>query len=299
MSKRTLSILALAGVSLFLAASAEAQETWIIDILGNPARYWNTTVTIVGQVQAVTPNPAGTTRGTYTILDESCPNPLTIRTNDLPPVSRNYKVTGVIIQDPTQANVPIMKELSRTSPGMSKTTLYLLIGAGAAFLFLLIIFITLLTKPKKQAAAEATIRPSPRPTAPAASADPGKTTRIAVPPSAPAQAAGGKTQVYLSLGADIIVDKGPDKNKEFPLHQQVTTIGRPGTRKNDIELNDETVSKEQASIFYDSAKKEFSIANESATNPTRLDGAPISGPTIIPNGAVIEIGRTVLVFKKS
>jgi len=297
MRKRTLSVLALVGLSLVFAASAAAQETWIIDILGNPARYWNTTVTIVGQVQAVAPNPAGTTRGVYTILDESCPNPLTIRTNDLPPVSRNFRVTGVIIQDPAQANVPIMKELSRTSPGMSKTTLYLLIGAGAAFVFLLIIFITLLTKPKKQAASEATIRPAPRPAAPAA--DPSKTTRIPVPTAAPAPTGGGKTQVYISLGADIIVDKGPDKGKEFPLHQPVTTIGRPGTRRNDIELNDETVSKEQAAIYYDNTKKEFSLANESATNPTRLNGIPISGPTIIQNGALIEVGRTVLLFKKS
>jgi hypothetical protein len=300
MKKRNISILVLAGLSLVFAASAGAQETWIIDILGNPARYWNTTVTIVGQVQAVIPNPAGTTRGTYTILDESCPNVLTVRTNDLPPISRNFRVTGVIIQDPAQANVPLMKELSRTSPGMSKTTLYILIGAGAAFLFLLIIFITLLTKPKKQAVAEATIRPAPRPAAPAV--DPSRTTRIPPPPAAPAvpaSAAGGKTQVYISLGADIIVDKGPDKGKEFPLHQQVTTIGRAGTRKNDIELNDETVSKEQASVYYDSAKKEFSIANESATNPTRLNGAQVISPVAVQDGALIEVGRTVLLFKKS
>ena len=293
---RILSTVAVVGLSLVFAASAGAQETWIVDILGNPARYWNTEVTVVGQVQAVIPNPAGTTRGTYTILDESCPNPLTIRTNDLPPVSRNFKVTGVIIQDPTQANVPLMKETSRSSPGMANTTLYLLIAAGAAFLFLLIVFIVLLTKPKKRAAEE-TIRPAPRPSAPA---DPSKTTRIAAAPPAAAAAPGGaKTQVFLSLGADIVVDKGPDKGKEFPLHQQVTTIGRPGTRKNDIELNDDTVSKEHASIYFDNVKKEFTVANESATNPTRVNGQPISGPTLIKNGELIELGRTVLQFKKS
>ncbi len=294
---RILMMMAVVGLSLVFAASAGAQETWIIDILGNPARYWNTTVTVVGQVQAVAPNPAGTTRGTYTILDESCPNPLTIRTNDLPPVSRNFKVTGVIIQDPTAANVPIMKEISRSAPGMANATLYLLIAAGAAFLFLLIIFIVLLTKPKKRAAAEETIRPAARPSAPV---DPSKTTRIAsVPPTVAAAPGGAKTQVFLSLGADIVVDKGPDKGKEFPLHQQVTTVGRPGTRKNDIELNDDTVSKEQAAIYYDNVKKEFTVANESVTNPTRVNGQPISGPTLIKNGALIELGRTVLQFKKS
>jgi hypothetical protein len=295
--KRVLFVLAVVGLPLALAASAAAQETWIVDILGNPARYWNTTVTVVGQVQAVTPNPAGTTRGTFTLLDESCPNPLTIRTNDLPPISRNFKVTGVIIQDPAQANVPIMKELSRSAPGMASTTLYLLIGAGFVFVVLLIIFIVLLTKPKKQAGVEETIRPGTRPLA--VPIDPSKTTKIpAAPPAVSAMPGPAKTQVFLRLGADIVIDKGPDQGKEFPLHQQVTTIGRPGSRKNDIELNDDTVSKEQGSIYYDNVKKEFSVANESATNPTRINGQPISGPTVVENGALIEIGRTVLRFKK-
>jgi len=298
MRNRTVVLLALIGLFLVCAAPAKAQDTWIVDILTNPARYWNTTVTVVGQVQAVAPNPAGTTRGLYTILDDSCKEVLTVRSTDLPPVSRNFRVTGVIVQNPEQTNVPMMKELSRSAPGMSKTTLYLLIGAGAAFLFLLIVFIALLTKPKKQAVPEATIRPAPRPMP---AVDPSRTTRIAVPPPAPSPVAagGGKTQVYINLGADIFVDKGPERGKEFPLHQQVTTIGRPGMRKNDIEINDETVSKEQASIFYDNAKREFSVANESTTNPTRLNGAPISGPTVIEHGAVIEMGRTVLIFRKS
>jgi uncharacterized protein (DUF4415 family) len=296
--KRILSVLAFAALPLVLAASAAAQETWIVDILGNPARYWNTTVTVVGQVQTVTPNPAGTTRGTFTLLDESCPNPLTIRTNDLPPISRNFKVTGVIIQDSAQANVPVMKELSRSAPGMASTTLYLLIGAGFAFVVLLIIFIVLLTKPKKQAGIQETIRPGTRPMA--APSDPSRTTKIPAAPSPIASAAGpAKTQVFLRLDADIIIDKGPDQGKEFPLHQLVTTVGRPGSRKNDIELNDETVSKEQVSIYYDNVKKQFSVANESATNPTRINDQPISGPTVVENGALIEIGRTVLRFKKS
>ncbi len=303
--KRILFVLVCLGLPLLTAAQAGAQETWTVDILGNPARYWNTTVTVVGQVQTVTPNPAGTTRGTYTLLDESSPNPLTIRTNDLPPISRNFKVTGVIIQDPAQANVPIMKELARSAPGMATTTLYLLIAAGVVFVVLLIVFIVLLTKPKKPVMTAETIRPTSRPTggAPAtawAPVDSSKTMKLApASPSVPPMPAPTKTQVFLSLGADIVVDKGPDKDKSFPLHLQATTIGRPGNRKNDIELNDDTVSKEQASIYYDSARKTFSIANESATNPTRLNGQPVSGPTIIEDGASIDMGRTVLRLKKS
>jgi pSer/pThr/pTyr-binding forkhead associated (FHA) protein len=107
-----------------------------------------------------------------------------------------------------------------------------------------------------------------------------------------------KTQVFVNLGADIVVERGPDKGKEFALYQQVTTIGRVGTRKNDIELNDDTVSKEQAAIYYDNAKRLFSIVNESATNPTKVNGAVIASPTLLENGTLVELGRTVLVFRK-
>ena len=290
---------------IVLSVAASAEQVWINDILINPARYWNRTVTVIGQVQAVKANPEGTTRGFYTVLDDSCPNPITVRSNELPPLGKSYAVTGVIIQDPAAANVPLLKEVSRSAPGMANTTLYLLIGAGVVFLVLLITFIVLLTKPKKAAAPvtirprpQDTVRPGPRPAAPGP--DPDKTTKLPTGPAAPAYAAPApdKTQVFMSLGADLIIEKGPDKGKEFTLHKQVMTIGRPGARKNDVELADDTVSKDQASIFYDNTRKLFSIANESATNPTKVNGQIISGPTLIENGALIEMGRTIFRFKK-
>jgi hypothetical protein len=305
--KRTWLVICLLVVCapIVLAVAASAEQIWINDILINPARYWNRTVTVIGRVQAVVANPEGTTRGFYTILDDSCPNPITVRSNELPPLGKSYAVTGLIIQDPAAANVPILKEVSRSAPGMANTTLYLLIGAGVVFLVLLITFIVLLTKPKKAAAPvtirprpQDTVRPGPRPAAPGP--DPDKTTKLPTGPAAPAYAAPApdKTQVFMSLGADLIIEKGPDKGKEFTLHKQVMTIGRPGARKNDVELADDTVSKDQASIFYDNTRKLFSIANESATNPTKVNGQIISGPTLIENGALIEMGRTIFRFKK-
>jgi hypothetical protein len=302
---RSLVLLAVFVLPIVLAVAAWAAQVWIVDILANPSRYWNTTLTVVGQVQSVQAVPEGTTRGYYNLLDESCPNPLTVRSADLPPVGRNYSVTGIVIQDPAKANIPVLKEVSRSSPGMASTSLYLLIGAGVVFLILLVLFIVLLTRPKKKAGdtirprPQETLRPAARPAAPPTAPDLDKTVKMpmaAAPAGAPAAA--DKTQVFMSLGADIIVDKGPDKGREFPLHKQVMTIGRPGARKNDIELADDTVSKDQASIFYDNARKTFTIANESATNQTKVNGQVISGPTLIENGAVIEMGRTLLRFKK-
>jgi len=304
--------LAILALPLFLAVPAQAQQAWIVDILANPSRYWNRTVTLTGQVQNVNANPAGTTRGTYTLLDESCPNPMTVRTSDLPPVGRTYAVTGVIMQDPT-AGTTFMKELSRAEPGMSSAMLYSLIAAGLLFLGLLITFIVMLLKPKRAAAMPApgpvaeTIRPRPQdtirpparpvapppPPAPAPVQDTSKTMKIPAPPVA------DRTQVFTSLGADLVVEKGPDKGREFTLHLPVTAIGRAGGRRNDVEIADETVSKDQASIFYDSSAKLFSIANESSTNPTKVNGQAISGPTTLDHGAIIEMGRTTVRFRKA
>jgi len=308
MNKRcTAFILTVLLVSLLVPVVASAQQAWIVDILANPSRNWNRTVTLTGQVQNVDANPAGTTRGTYTLLDESCPTAMTVRTNDLPPVGKTFVVTGIVIQD-AASSAPILKEVSRSSPGMSTTMIAVLAGAGILFLGLLVVFVVVLMRNKQAAPAPApvatmrpaaaeTIRPAPRPAspppppAPAPVADGGRTMKI--PPAAE------KTQVFMSLGADLLVEKGPDKGKEVPLHKPVTTIGRPGARQNDVELSDDTVSKDQASIYYDGARKVFSIANESSTNPTKVNGQQISGPTQLENGSVIELGRTTLRFKKN
>jgi hypothetical protein len=310
-------ILALFVLPLLVPATAQAQQVWIVDILTNPARNWNRTVTLVGQVQNVVANPPGTTRGTYTLLDDSCPTTLTVRTKDLPPVGKTFSVTGVVIQDPT-STAPILNELSRAEPGLSSSMLFLLIGAGLLFLALLVVFIVLLMKPKKAAAplpetvrarTQDTVRPAARPVPPAAPAPPpvaaapmpaaqapDRTTKV---PPAPVAPFADATQRFVSLGADLVVERGPDKGREFPLHKPVTTIGRPGARKNDVELGDDTVSKDQASIYYDHARRQFSIANESATNPTAVNGAQITGPTMLENGSLIELGRTILRFKKN
>ena len=117
---RWVTCLVILTLPLVVPSPASAQQAWIVDILANPARHWNMTVTLVGQVQTVTADPVGTTRGTYQLLDDSCPNPIVVKTTDLPPVGKMFSVTGVIIQDPAAAGTPILKEVSRTTPGMSQ-----------------------------------------------------------------------------------------------------------------------------------------------------------------------------------
>ena len=102
------------GLVLLLPTAASAQQAWIADILANPSRHWNLKVTLVGQVQNAVANPAGTTRGTYTLLDDSGPTPITVRTTDLPPVGRTFSIVGIVLPDPV-SGAPILKEVSRSS----------------------------------------------------------------------------------------------------------------------------------------------------------------------------------------
>lgn len=278
--------LALGAAVLTVAAASAADQVMINDIRANPVRYWNTSVTVVGLVQEVRSDPPGTTRGFYIIQDESIVtgavnvgelpyNQLYVRTNNLPPIGKTFKVTGTVINDPTRADLPILKETSRSSEGMSSLLKVLLIAGVVVFIGLVVAVVLLLARPKA------------RPEA-------GKTTRLASEASAAA-----KTQVYVELGAGLVVERGPDKGKEFPLTKPASTIGRAGTRKNDIELSDDTVSKEQATIRFDSGTRVYTIVNESSTNPTKVNGAVVTGSAGLENNASLEMGKTLLRFRKA
>ncbi|MGD2294352.1 MAG: FHA domain-containing protein [Candidatus Aminicenantes bacterium] len=281
-----------------LTSEAYAKQVWIRDILTSPDQYWNIEVTITGEVQTVAANPAGTTRGIYIVRDDSCIGDqfIEVRTKDLPPVGKSYSITGVVVmKDPTAATpVALINEISRTKPGFPSWMKIVLIGGGILFLTLLIILIVLLVKPKK--AKPEPIRPAERPEAPPPSQDP--QTRKVETPAPAAESAEDRTRAYLNLRAEVAIEKGANQGKIYSLHKLVTTIGRPGARKNDIELPDDTVSKEQASIFYDNTTREFTIRNESTTNPTQVNQKVVTDPVKLDNNDLLEIGATALRFKK-
>ncbi len=108
-----------------------------------------------------------------------------------------------------------------------------------------------------------------------------------------------ESQDVMSLGVELVVQKGDDQGKQFALQKRSTSIGRAGARKNDIELIDDTVSKQQATILCDIANRQFFINNESTTNTTKVNGRIITEMTVLKSGDMIEMGNTVLLFKKN
>jgi len=295
-------LILMVGLLLIPAFSQE----WIKDICEKPDRYQNLTVTVEGQVLTATSDPEGTTRGFYTFTDESCGKNenIIIRTDDLPPAGKMFKVKGVVMTDAAVGSV-FIKEISRSAPGMPSWMIILLIGAGVLFLVLLIILVVILVKPKgaaksAPAAPPQTIKPEPRPAAPPSPpiAEPAPTRKVETPSAPPPAPEPAKTRAFLSLRAEVLIEKGPDEGKTYTFHKQVSTIGRGGSRKNDIELSDDTVSKEQSSIFYDNTTKEFSIRNESTTNPTQVNQKIVTDPIILNTNDLIEVGASALRFKK-
>lgn len=281
---------------LFCSKSAFADRIFINDLINLKDRYLNIKVTVVGRVMQTFPEPKGTTRGRYTLVDDSTTQPLAVKSEQLPPNGQTFAVTGYVEQDPNNANLPLLREVSRASPGMPNTMKYLLFGGGFLFLVLLIIFISMLLKPKAQPSPQATIRTPPSPTPPYSDLDKTRKISSTQPEAVPAP---DKTQVFMSLGAELVIQRGDDQGKQFTLHKQATTIGRTGARKNDVELMDDTVSKQQATIFYDNVNKQFSLRNESTTNPTKVNNQIITEPAVLKFDDTIEMGKTVILFKKT
>ena len=104
--------------------------------------------------------------------------------------------------------------------------------------------------------------------------------------------------MFRSLGASLVVTAGPDSGKEFPIGKDTTFIGRSGRRSNDVELSDSAVSREQAKVMHNAETGTFTLVNESKTNPSHVDGVSVDAKQL-EDGAVIEIGKTTMTFKKS
>jgi len=305
----------LVAAALVLIATPLVAQDWIADIKATPQRHMNREVTIEGQVMAAQPNPAGTTRGLYQVVDDpdNDPGGIWVRTRELPPVGQEFRVTGTVIQlqqPPTpqagQGATIALDEISRSPAGRPGWLLPALVIAGIVVLVLLVMLILTLTRDRRPAGRAAptagpTVRPSP-PASPLARTSPAPT-----PDPAPSTGAGGRTEavatagdrteVFRNLGATFAVTGGPDAGKEFPLGKPTTLIGRAGRRRNDIELTDTSVSREQAKIVYSDEAESFTLINESRTNPTRVDGASVEARERA-SETRIEMGKTTAELRR-
>lgn len=322
---RSLLRMGLVTAALVLIAAPLVAQDWIADIKATPQRHMNREVTIEGQVMAAQPNPAGTTRGLYQVVDDpdNDPGGIWIRTRELPPVGQEFRVTGTVIQlqqPPTpqagQGATIALDEISRSPAGRPGWLLPALVIAGVVVLVLLVMLVLTLTRDRQPAGAGGagavgpTAIPTVRPSSPASQGGPpppptaGPARTAEAEPTAAAgdrteavTSSGDRTEVFRNLGATFAVTGGPDAGKEFPIGRPTTLIGRSGRRKNDVELTDTSVSREQAKIVYSDETGSFTLINESRTNPTKVDGSTVEARELT-DEARIEMGKTTAELRR-
>ncbi len=170
------------------------------------------------------------------------------------------------------------------------------VGGGAVVLILALLLVAVRRKPAPAPvyAPPVTVGMSSQPTLPASAGAGALPAHI----SDPTMKVERGTELFVPLGASISVSEGPDRGRTFTLGKPVTTLGRAGHRKNDIELSDTTISRDQARIVCDAASRAFTLVNESTTNPTRVNGQVVDS-AILQEGDSIEFGATVAKFKRA
>jgi class 3 adenylate cyclase len=87
----------------------------------------------------------------------------------------------------------------------------------------------------------------------------------------------------------------PYRDRQWGLGGEPMTIGRPGTRKNRVEMEDPTVSREHATI--ENVGGAFYLRPESKSTQTFVNGEAIEGLRALTDGDLIQIGQQVLRFR--
>jgi len=269
-------------------------EHWVADIVAAPDRFWNRTVTVSGRVIEVTPDPPGTREGYFRLVDESDSNGIIVRSFSLPSPGESVIVRGAVSQDPTNALRIMIREDRRVQAEVD-WLLWLAIGAGAVALLLLgyALWDRSGRRDPVDVAGSGSYPDPPEPN-PFAPVPPPIQSNGPDPEPTKTRAFDPKTKVFERYGYLKVV-QGEDTPLEFPLGSSVVLIGRGGGRPNQVELTDETVSREQARILWNREQDSLTLVNESSTNRTKVNGHPIDTTSLSP-GDRISFGATVLEF---
>ena len=130
--------------------------------------------------------------------------------------------------------------------------------------------------------------PSPAPLPmPAAGPHPGATVRVG---------AGAKTQQTEPVVGWLVCLEGPDRGKDYRLHNEKNYIGRSPVNNVVIE-SDNTVSRERHGlVIFDPKKQTFWALPGDAAGLVYLNGEIVNAPAEMKNDDVIEVGKTKLVL---
>lgn len=111
---------------------------------------------------------------------------------------------------------------------------------------------------------------------------------VAAPPSVGSAAGGRRGASRARAARHLVVTAGELKGRSVPLGESVITMGR--APDSTLIINDDYASTRHAQLV--PRNGQWFIDDLGSTNGTYLDRAKVSGPTPVPLGVPIRIGRT-------
>jgi hypothetical protein len=270
-------IVGIALVLLIVPAVSLAQEDILIsDILQNPARFLNKTVTITGRVDTSYP-PQGTTPGYYILVDDSLQS-IPVSTFTPPGPGSQITVEGVVLIEEATGQ-PFIQEKKIVSG--SPLLIYAII-AGIVVLVLIVILVMILRRPTPAAKPALAAAPGAKPA-------PARTEKLS---EAEARALAGrpKTEKIPSKPAQLSVLSGEKKGEDIFLVAENVI----GSEKGNIRLKDRGVSGEHARINFVGNK--YVLTNISLTNPTMINGKAVDGDYDLKDKDEILMGTVKVKF---
>jgi pSer/pThr/pTyr-binding forkhead associated (FHA) protein len=333
MRRSAVLIVLMMALALTVASKVFAAEYPINYVLQNGKTLANTVVTVRGAVansQAVTPGPLSKIKGEYDLTDEGGAS-IHVRTTSDPPangVARTVKATV----EASEA-VPVLMEIGGPLGGMNPMLIAALAVLVILAIVLVILMLRKPARAPAVAGGapvSAAAPPIVSPTAAVASktsANAGKicpkcqakndadanfcescreplrssgTVKPTVAPTGQSAGQSQKATVQISATpeesplADLTVVEGDGAKygTKFTLRKTRQKLGR--LENMEIRLNDETISREHASIWWQDGQ--FYIQDEASTGGTLLNGQKVTRQSLSDNDT-IQLGKTKLVFR--
>ncbi len=264
-------------VLVLLPIAAFAQDDILIsDILQNPARFLNKTVTITGRVDTSFP-PQGTMPGYYILVDDSLES-IPVSTFTPPGPGSEVTVKGIVMIEEATGQ-PFIQEEKLLSG--SPLLIYAII-AGIVVLILIIVLVMILRRPASST------KPALGP-GPGAKAAPPRTEKLSES-EARSLAGRPKTEKIPSKPAQLTVLTGEKKGEDIFL----VADNIIGSEKGNIRFKDRGVSGEHARINFVGSK--YILTNVSLTNPTMVNGRAVEGDHELKDKDEILMGTVKLKF---
>jgi FHA domain len=107
----------------------------------------------------------------------------------------------------------------------------------------------------------------------------------------------GEGEAIEAVVAWLVIVGGPGQGKSIELSYGMSTIGRGGHNRVQIDFGDSKISDDDHfRIAYDGENREFHLIPGRGTNLVYVEGKPLLGPQVLTGSAQFRVGSTTMRF---